>query len=305
MAVRMDRLIDRLPPPLRGPAWMICASLAFSGMWALIRLASHDVHPFVVTFWRNAFGTVALVPFLTRHRALMAASPPSRHLKRATSGFVATFATFFAIANAPLAIVQSIYFAAPLFATVGAALFLGERIRAHRVGALAVGFAGVLIVLRPGVTPMSGGVAAAVVAAVFTAGSFLAIKQLVGRDDSRVVAAYSFLLMLPPSAAVAALRWSWPHGVTWLWLALLGVLAVVGQSAMTRAFSAADATAVMPFDFARFAIIVAIGWWGVGERIVAAALIGGAIILGSTCYLVYREAVVGRSLKPASQPPLD
>ncbi len=301
----MDRLIDRLPQALRGPAWMVLASLAFAGMWTLIRVASRDLHPFVVTFWRNAFGTVVLLPFLIRHRALMRASPVARHLKRATSGFIGTFATFFAIANAPLAIVQSIYFAAPLFATLGAALFLGEPIRAHRITALAIGFLGILVVLRPGIAPMSLGIGAAIVAAVFTAGSFLAIKQLVGTDDSRVVAAYSFLLMLAPSAVVAAFRWKWPHGITWAWLALLGVLAVVGQSSMTRAFSAADATAVMPFDFARFAIVVAIGWYGFGEKVDALTLIGGAVILGSTCYLVYREAVVGRSLKPASQPPLD
>lgn len=301
----MDRLIDRLPQSLRGPAWMILASLAFSGMWTLIRVTSHDLHPFVVTFWRNMFGTLALLPFLIRHSALMTASHPRRHLKRATSGFIGTFATFFAIANAPLAIVQSIYFAAPLFATVVAALFLGERIRAHRIAALAVGFIGILVVLRPGFQPMSLGIVAAIVAAVFTAGSFLAIKQLVGKDDSRVVAAYSFLLMLVPSAGVAAFQWQWPRGITWLWLALLGLLAVIGQSSMTRAFSAADATAVMPFDFVRFAIIVAVGWWGFGETVDALTLIGGAVILGSTCYLVYREAAVGRSLKPASQPPLD
>ena len=284
---------------------MMCASLSFAGMWALIRLASHDLHPFVVTFWRNAFGTLAIAPLIIRHRKLFAASPPKRHLKRATSGFVATFATFYAVANAPLAIVQSIYFAAPLFATLGAALFLGERIRSHRIAALGVGFAGVLVVLRPGYAPMSPGLAAAIVAALFTAGSFLAIKQLVGKDDSRVVAAYSFLLMLPPSAVVAAFKWQWPHGMTWAWLVSLGVLAVLGQTSMTRAFKAADATAVMPFDFIRFGIVVAIGWWGFGETVDALTLVGGAVILVSTFYLAYREAIVGRSLKPAGQPPLD
>lgn len=299
----MERLIARLPPALRGPAWMMLASLSFAGMWTLIRIASHDLHPFVVTFWRNAFGTLAIAPLIIRHRKLFADSPPARHIKRAASGLIATFATFYAVANAPLAIVQSIYFAAPLFATLGAALFLGERIRRHRIAALGVGFAGVLIVLRPGHSPISPGLIAAVVAALFTAGSFLAIKQLVGRDDSRVVAAYSFLLMLVPSGVVAAFRWQWPHGAAWATLACLGGLAVLGQTAMTRAFQAADATAVMPFDFARFGIVVAIAWWVFGETVDAVTLFGGAIILASTIYLAYRETVVGRSAKPASQPP--
>ena len=80
---------------------------------------------------------------------------------------------------------------------------------------------------------------------------------------------------------------------------------VAALSAPPAAFQAADATAVMPFDFVRFGIVVAIGWWGFGETIDAFTLLGGAIILASTFYLAYRETIVGRSMKPASQPPLD
>ena len=82
-------------------------------------------------------------------------------------------------------------------ASGGAALFLGEQVRARRIAALLIGFAGVLIVLRPGAIPMTPGIAAAVISAVSTAFSLVAIKQLVGTDDPRLVAAFTFVLMLP------------------------------------------------------------------------------------------------------------
>jgi drug/metabolite transporter (DMT)-like permease len=294
--------LDGLPPALRGPAWMIVACFAFAGVWALIRAASADLHPFAVVFFRNLFGALVILPIAARawDRASLQRWPA--HLRRATSGIIATYATFFAVANAPLADVQAINFAAPLFATIGAALFLGERIRIRRIGALVVGFAGVLIVLRPGQMPLTPGIVAAIVAAVSTAFSLITIKQLVGTDDPRLVAAFTFFLMLPFSALVLPFYWSWPSPVTWALLLGIGVCAVVGQLATSYAFRAADATAVMPYDFVRFGIVILIGWWAFGERVDAMTFAGGAVILVASIYLAYREQVASR-LKPASQPP--
>lgn len=283
---------------------MIVACLAFAGVWGLIRAASAELHPFAIVFFRNLFGALAILPIAMRawNRASLRRWPA--HLRRATSGVIATYATFFAVANAPLADVQAINFAAPLFATIGAVLFLGERIRIRRIAALAVGFAGVLIVLRPGQVPLTPGIAAAVLAAAATAFSLITIKQLVGTDDPRLVAAFTFFLMLPISAVVLPFYWSWPSPGAWALLLGIGFCAVVGQLATSYAFRAADATAVMPYDFVRFGIVILIGWAAYDETVDAVTLLGGAVILASSIYLAYREQVMARRLKPASQPPL-
>lgn len=296
--------LDSLPPALRGPAWMIVACFAFAGVWALIRAASADLHPFAIVFWRNLFGALVILPIAwpAWNRDTLKRWPG--HTRRATSGIIATYATFFAVANAPLADVQAINFAAPLFATIAAALFLGEKLRFRRIAALVVGFAGVLIVLRPGHVPITPGIAAAILAAGSTAFSLITIKQLVGTDDPRLVAAFTFFIMLPLSALVLPFYWSWPQPMTWLLLIGVGICAVVGQLATSYAFRAAEATAVLPYDFLRFGIVAFLGWQLYGERVDALTLAGGAVILAASIYLAYREQVAARQLRPASQPPL-
>ena len=281
---------------------MLVACVAFAVMWMVIRLASRTVHPFEIVFFRNLFGLVALTPMLLRRPGLLARERALPNLRRASSGLLATLGTFYAVANAPLATALAINYTAPLFATVGAMLFLGERIHARRGIALAVGFVGMLIVVRPGALPLTSGIAAAVLSAVATAFSYLAIRALVGRDDPRSVAAWSFVLMLLPSAAVAAFVWSWPSLPALGLLVVIGGLAAVGQIGLAYAFATAEASAVLPYDFVRFGLITLGGIVLFGERYDLLTLGGGAIILGATIYLAVREAVVARARNRALAP---
>jgi drug/metabolite transporter (DMT)-like permease len=275
---------------------MIVSCTAFAIMWALIRLASADLHPFEIVFFRNIIGLAALSPMLLANRGLLQSARMPIHLRRATSGFLATLGTFYAIANAPLATVLAINYTAPLFATLGAVLLLGERIHGRRIAALLVGFAGMLIVLRPGAAPLTPGLAAAMLSAVATGLSIVAIRSLVGSDDPRAVTAWSFILMTPPSLAVALFVWRWPSLHAWPLLAAIGVAAAIGQSALSNAFASSEASAVLPYDFVRFGLITAFGIGLFGERYDIGTFIGGGVILGTTVYLAYREAVVGRRL---------
>lgn len=269
-----------------------------------MRLASETLHPFVIVFWRNAAGLLLLSPVLLHDPGLLDTQQWKSHAARATSGVIAMLGTFYAVANAPLAMVQAINFAAPIFATAGAALFLGEKLRARRIGALLLGFAGVLIVLRPGALPLTPGIMAAVIAATATAFSLVAIKRLVGIASPMAVVVWSYLLPLLPTAVVASFFWRTPTGSDWLYILGIGASTLIGQIATARAFSLAEATAVMPYDFVRFGIMIAAGVWLFDERVDAATLIGGAVILSSALYLAYRETVLARR-GPASLPPLN
>lgn len=283
-----------LPAHVRAVLWMVLGCVAFSGLWVMIRLASEELHPFAIVVWRNFIGLLWLMPMLLMTPGLLKMERLPGHVRRATSGVVATFATFYAVANAPLANVLSINYTAPLFATVAAALFLGERIRWIRGAALAVGFAGMLLVLRPGATDMSPGLWAALVSALATAYSYIAIKALTGVDDVRAVTAWSFILTTPVSMVLAIPFWSWPSANLWPILIALGACAAAGQLALSRAFSLADASAVLPYDFVRFGIITAAGILLFGERYDLLTLLGGAIILASSIALALRERALAR-----------
>ncbi|WP_293783784.1 DMT family transporter [Sphingosinicella sp.] len=290
--------------PLAGAAWILVASVGFSAAWVFIRLASETIHPFALVFWRNTAGLLLILPFVLRDPAIASPAQWKSHAMRSTSGVIGMFTVFYAVANAPMATVQAINFAAPIFATAGAALFLGEKLRARRVGALLTGFAGVLVVLRPGAQPLTPGIVSAVVAAVAVAFSIIAIKRLVGIARPMAVVFWSFALPVLPTLLVAIVFWTTPSGAAWLYILGIGAATLIAQIATVRAFSIAEATAVMPYDFVRFGITIAIGYLLFGESIDGITLIGGALILGSAIYLAYREAVLARK-GPASTPALD
>lgn len=300
----MFRLVPHPSSSFAGPYWILVSSLCFAAAWTFIKLAGQDVHPFAVVFWRCLIGAAMLGPFIASGRIVLPLAKIRSHAVRAASGVVAMFATFYALANAPLATVQAIVFAAPIFATVGAVMFLGEIVRARRVAALAVGFLGVLIVLRPGATPLTLGIAAAILSALAIAFSTIAIKRLVGLDAPIVVVAWSFILPIPVALAVSLPVWSWPSEAGWLWLLLVGATTLPGQMAMARAFSLADATAIMPYDFVRLGLVAAIGALIFGEVLSAWTLTGGAVILASSIYLAYREAQLARAPIQSGSPPL-
>jgi drug/metabolite transporter (DMT)-like permease len=286
----------------RGIFWMIVSCIAFSTMWVLIRYASHDVHAFVIVFFRNFFGTLALLPMMLRNKGLMKLNRLKANVRRATSGFIATTGTFYAVSHAPMATALSINYTAPLFATVGAVLFLGEKIHFRRVAALIIGFAGMLIVVRPGALPMTPGVLAAMISAVSTAFSIIAIRQLVASDDSRSVAAWTFILMTPPSLVMALFFWTWPPEQVWPLLIAIGCVAAVGQLSMNRAFALAETSAVLPYDFVRFGLVTLAGITFFHERVDALTVIGGIVIFAATVYLAIRERQVARAALAADTP---
>lgn len=281
---------------------MVFACIAFSSMWVMIRYASASLHSLEVVFFRNLIGLLVLVPMILANPGLIVWRRWKLHAARGTSGFIATMGTFFAVANAPLTIALSINYTAPLFATVGAVLFLGERIRARRVLGLAVGFIGMLIVVRPGQMPLTPGVLAALVSALATAFAVIAIRHLVGTDDSRAVAVWSFIFNLVPSFFLALFVWRWPALHVWPLLIGIGAAAALGQLALTRAFSLAEASMLLPFDFVRFGLVTLAGITLFSERYDVFTLLGGALILLSTIYLALREAQVARHARAASLP---
>ena len=259
-------------------------------MWVMIRYAARELHSFEIVFFRNFLGLLFLLPMLLRTPGLIRRDRMKVHFGRATSGFIATMGTFYAVANAPLATTLAINYTAPLFGTLGAVLVLGERIRARRMAALAVGFVGMLLVLRPGQLPLTPGIAAGIISAVATGFSIVAMRSLVAVDDARAVAAWTFILTTIPSLAVALFVWKLPSAAVWPLLAGIGAAAAIGPLTLARAFSLSEASAVLPLDFVRFGLITGAGIFLFGENYDAFTLVGGALILASTIYLAWREA---------------
>lgn len=295
----------RLPGQMRGMLLLLCATILFSSMHALIRHVGEAQHPFEMAFFRNLFGIIVLAPFFMRYGfGILRTKRLGLHAIRGGVHVGSMLLFFTAVTVAPLATVAAMSFTAPLFVTLGAVLLLGEKIRARRIGALLIGFAGVMIVLRPGAGDLELGALMALGSSVIWACALLMIKVLARTESSLTLTAYMALFLTPLSAIPAAFVWQWPSWEELGWLALMGSVGTAGHLCLAQAFREADATTVLPLDFLRLIWASLLGFFLFGQVPELFVWIGGAVIFSSTIYLTYREAVVSRQSKKINAPPL-
>ena len=284
--------------PIRGALWITLANLFFAAMAGIIRHVSADMHPFEIAFFRAFFGLVLMAPWFLR---LGLASVRSRrvglHVCRSLIMVAATLTWFTAISLMPIADVTALTFTTPLFATLGAALFLAERVGLRRSAAIAVGFAGAMIILRPGVEALTLPAMSALAAAVFGAVGILIVKSLSRTESPATIVIYVGLLLTPLSLVPALFYWSTPSLVTLAWLAALGLVANLGHLSFARAMASADATAVLPFDFLKLFFTAALGFVLFAEVPDVWTWIGASVIFSATLYTAGRESTLGRIAK--------
>ncbi len=277
--------------PIRGALWILLSCACFSGIAALIRHVSTGLHPFEIVFFRNLFGLMFMVPwFLTRGRASLRTSRPLVHGFRALSGVGAMLCWFTAVTLMPLAEAAALSFVAPLFATAGAAAFLGEQVGVRRWAAIVVGFVGALVILRPGAGVIVMPALLVLLGACFTATTMLLVKTLSRQDPPGTIVLYMGLLITPISAVPAVFVWEAPSALELAWLVAIGMFGTVGHIALARAFAVADATAVMPVNFSRLIFTALLGYVVFGERADVWTWVGAGVIFSATVFTAHREA---------------
>ncbi len=280
-----------VPAPLLAMALMVVSTLGFAGMHAIIRYTSRDMHPFEIAFFRNLFGLAVLVPFIYRAGlGALRTSKPHLHLIRGSIQMVAMLMFFTGVSLAPLAKVSAVSFTAPLWATLGAILFLGERVRARRITALAVGFLGAMVIIRPGVAVLDLGAMLVLGSSAIWAVAMLIIKVLARTESSITITLYMGLVMTPISFVVAVFFWQWP---SWEQLALFALMGALGSGAhvcLAHAFKIADTSVVLPLDFTRLIWASLLGYFLFAEVPAFWTWLGGAMIFLATTYIAYREA---------------
>lgn len=249
----------------------------------LVRFLSNSVHPFVMGFTRALFGLMAVAPWLLTKRGILQSEYRFLHFFRAVLKLGALVSFFYAFALTSLADVTAIAFTSPIFVTVGAWLFLGEKLFALRVVAVAIGFAGVIFVLRPGQdSGIPVGLMFALAGAVLTAAIQLILKPMTARDSSDTLVAWNLILMVPIAVVPALFVWVTPSPTEWAILAIQGVLGALSMTLATKAFSLADASLITPFDFLRLPFVAILGFLIFSETVPVTTWIGGAVIFFAT-----------------------
>ncbi|MEL4891628.1 DMT family transporter [Xanthomonas protegens] len=283
------------PTPLRAALLMLASTMAFGLMVVAIRLASAQLSTLQIAFFRNLFGLLFLLPMLLRPgRPLPRTAQLPRYLLRTAIGLVSMLAGFWAIGHLPLSQAIALSYSTPLFATLAAALWLGETVRLRRWLAVLCGFAGVLLIVRPGAAAFSPGTLVAVLAAVMSALVAIQIKQLARVDAANTVVFYTYAFWVPMSLLPALFVWRWPHGIDWLWLLATGLFGTLGQLLWTHALRLGEVSALTPISFTQLPLVALFGWWLFDETPDGGTVLGALVILGANAYIAHREALLAR-----------
>lgn len=289
---------NNAPDTLRGALWMVLACACFSSMNGIVRHLGQDLPILVLVFFRCFFGLIALLPWLLKPGlSSLRTSRPALHLLRVIIAFVAMSAWFYGLTLMPLAEATALSFTMPLFATVAAVLFLGEVMRARRWTATLIGFAGAMIILRPGFVEITDATLYVLFSAVLMAGSQTIVKLLSRTEHPNAIVFWIVFLMMPVSFVPALFVWQTPNLEQFAWLVALGVVATLGHQSMARSLASTDATAVYPLDFTRLIFAALIGYFAFSELPDAWTWVGAAVIMTSSIYIAHREATLRRAAK--------
>jgi len=288
----------------RGIALRVGAVTAFGAMMAALKYAmTHGVNAIELLFYRNLFALPTILAWVAAEGGLSAirTNRPLAHLTRSAIGLAVMFCTFQALAMLPLAEATVISFSAPLFATMLSALVLREKVLWHRWGAIALGFIGVLIVVRPGGTALPLlGVSIGLAAALGTGVVVITLRQI-GRTETAAATVFWFNIA---GLAVTALPmphyWHGHPPSVLLALVIGGVCGGVAQIMIAAAVRYAPVSVLAPFDYLQ---LVWATIWSVilfNTLPTPSSLLGGCLIAAAGCYVVWRERSQLRSVVSSS-----
>jgi drug/metabolite transporter (DMT)-like permease len=288
-----------VPPPIRGVLFMMMSALGVVAMNVSVRQIADDIHPFVIAFFRHSIGVCLLAPMFLRrgHNPFRTAHLPLHGL-RAFFNVIAMLAYFLALTMEPLAKVVALTFTAPLLATIGAVLILGEKVSRARSVALAIGLGGALIILRPWAVEVSPGSLLLILSSTTWAAALVVIKVLSRHDSPVTIALYASLLQLPFCLIAALFFWQWPTSYQFFIILLIAVFGTTTQICLAQAFREADATVVLPADFTKLVFAGLAGWLFFSELPEIWIWIGGTIVFSG----VFLNAWFEKRARDAARP---
>lgn len=281
--------------PLVGVLWMLFTGIVFVIVTALVKYMGPRVPAAESAFLRYLLGLVFLLPLM--RRALSRPITGTLWIQFTARGVFHAFGVmlwFYAMTRIPLADVTAINYLAPVYVTLGAALFLGEKLAIRRIAAILAALFGALIILRPGLREVTPGHWAMMLAAVVFGGSYLLAKVTVDKAPAELVVAmlsvFVTLTLFPFALAV----WVTP---TWTEIGILftvAFFATLGHYTMTLAFAAAPMTVTQPVTFLQLVWATLLGVVMFSEAVDIWVVVGGTLILAAVTFITWREAVLRR-----------
>ncbi len=299
------RRLPSHPLPILGIVLKLASVGVFAGMTVCVKFLGSSIPAGQTLFFRGLISVLilALIAWSTARLHLLKTRNWRSHALRSLSGTVSMFCLFIAITMIPLADLTAITFTAPMFLTVLAMVFLGERIHRLRWTALGIGFIGVIITIGPHLSfapGASAGVIIALVNAVFSAIAMVFLRSMAGGEHAITITFYFSLTFMTCAALTAFQGWPMPTPTQWMLIAGAGLFGVFGQLLMTYAYRYAEASTIAPLDYSNMILAVILGYAFFDEVPSLSVWIGAPLIVGAGLIILWREYALKKQLSAPS-----
>ncbi|NQV57636.1 MAG: DMT family transporter [Rhodospirillales bacterium] len=283
----------------RGILLMIISVAFLAAVDTLVKIALADgMHPFAVAFYRNFFGMIAISPFI--FRGGLSGFKTKRlpmHLARGLLHAASMLCWFTALTHIDLAEATALSFTTPIYASIAAIFFMGEPSRVIRWTAAGIGFAGMLILIRPGFAEVNIGVFLVIGSAALIALAKLMVKSLSKTDTPVTIVAFMSLTLTTFTFFPALPYWSWPSPKMLLVFALMGAVGATAHTVQTYSYRDGDITAVEPAGYMRLVWAAAMGFVFFGEVPGIWVWAGAFVIICGSVLLLRDEVMTARAAR--------
>ncbi|MBN1634896.1 MAG: DMT family transporter [Deltaproteobacteria bacterium] len=266
--------------PIAGALYMLGSALVFAMLGALVKTLSQSLSNEMVVFFRNVFALIFIIPWVWYRKPVggIKTSKYHLHMLRSAAGLGAMYCYFYALAHMKLGEAVLLNYTTPLFIPIIAYVWIKESVPRKVIAAVIIGFAGIILILKPGSGLFDPVAIIALTAGILASFSFVTIRRMAPTEPPvRIVFYYTLLATV---FSCVPLLWAWQTPGTTLWwiLILTGLVAVSGQLLMTKSYNLAPAAQVSPFMYAIvvFATIMGFLFWGESLDILS---LGGALLV--------------------------
>lgn len=285
--------------PIVAILWMLLTGLCFVGVNIGAKYIGGDLPAAESAFLRFVLGLVFIIPVW---KTLVSTRLTRQQWKLFTIRGIAHTAAvtlwFFAMAQIPMAEVTALNYMNPIYVTLGAALFLGEKLAFRRLAAIGVAMIGALIILRPGLRVLEAGHFAMLISAACFAVSYLVVKRVSSEVPPAIVVAILSISLTIGLAPLAIAVWVPPTLGQIGILFVVAALATLAHYSMTKAFAAAPLTVTQPVVFLQLVWAVIFGVILFDEQVDIFVIGGGALIIAAISFMTWREAVLRKKVTP-------
>ncbi len=280
-----------------GILWALLAAALFSSVAAMAKVAVAEYHVLQILFFRQIIVFLSSLPSIKKSfPQSLKTHYPGIHMLRLMGAFVALSCGIWSVAVLPLTTAITLAFAQVFFVAILALFFLKEAVGAHRLGAVIVGFIGVIIVMRPGVDGLINSYALIpIVGAIGAAVAVTSVRKLAATESTATLLVYQALFV--GALAGVPLYWLWvtPDLSGLLLLLTMGVLATVGQWVGVKALRLGEASVVGPIEYSKLIYAAILGFMLFNEVPDGFTITGAVVIIGSSIYIFQRETKVNGS----------